>query len=424
LFQFLYQITIGLFAVAIQVLALFSNKIKQGTAGRKGLLEELEKSFQQRVNGRPVAWFHAASLGEFEQGRPVIESFRSNYPGHFILLTFFSPSGYEIRKNYSGADYICYLPIDTLSNACRFVGVVNPQIVFFIKYEFWFNYLNLLRKRDCYVLSFSAIFHPQQIYFKSYGGFFRKMLRCFDHIFVQNKESLDLLESAGIQNGSIAGDTRFDRVKMIAANAAEPPGLNFFVCQKPCLVAGSVWEADMQVLIPVLNHFRGTLRAIIAPHEIRADQIESWRKNLYGTSILYSELKTRQSIEVCDYLIIDNIGMLSALYKYGNMAFIGGSFGSGLHNILEAATFGLPVAFGDRKYHKFQEATDLIRKGGAFAVANTEEITALFDKWIKEPEARIEAGKINEAYISTGTGSTETIMNAVREVLKQADQIL
>lgn len=417
MFLFLYQISIGFFAVIIKVLALFSNKIKLGVAGRQGLLDELEKSFQQRVNGRPVAWFHAASLGEFEQGRPVIESFRHNYPGHFILLTFFSPSGYEIRKNYSGADYICYLPVDTMPNARRFISVVKPQITFFIKYEFWFNYLNLLGKSGCYVLSFSAIFSPQQIFFKSYGGFFRKMLHCFNHIFVQNKESLDLLEHVGIHHCSIAGDTRFDRVKMIAANASDLPGLNFFVCQKPCLVAGSVWEADMQVLIPVLNHFRGTLKAIIAPHEIKADQIDGWRKSLYGTTILYSELKTRQSIEVCDYLIIDNIGMLSSLYKYGNMAFIGGAFGSGLHNILEAATFGLPVVFGNKKYHKFQEATDLIQKGGAVAVADSRETIEVLGDWIKNPEARTKTGKINEEYVSGGTGSTETIMNAVRKVL-------
>ncbi|GGB94015.1 3-deoxy-D-manno-octulosonic acid transferase [Dyadobacter sediminis] len=414
---FLYQFTIGLFAIIMKVAALFNDKAKRGVAGRKGLLDELEKSFQQRVNGRPVAWFHAASLGEFEQGRPVMESFRSNYPDHFILLTFFSPSGYEIRKNYAGADYICYLPIDTLSNARRFVHVVKPQIVFFIKYEFWFNYLSLLRKSGAYVLSFSAIFRPQQIFFKPYGGFFREMLDCFDHIFVQNQESLNLLHQAGILRSSIAGDTRFDRVKMIASNAAELQGLNFFVCQKPCLVAGSVWEADMQVLVPVLNHFRGTLKAIIAPHEINAAQIENWRKSLHGTSILYSELKTRQSIEVCDYLFIDNIGMLSSLYKYGNMAFIGGSFGSGLHNILEAATFGLPVAFGNKKYHKFQEATDLIQKGGAVAVSDSRQTIEVFEKWIKNSEERTKAGKVNEAYISAGTGSTETIMNAVRKVL-------
>jgi 3-deoxy-D-manno-octulosonic-acid transferase len=396
---------------------LFSNKIKQGVAGRKGLLDKLENSFQQQANGRPVAWFHAASLGEFEQGRPVMESFRSQYPEHFILLTFFSPSGYEIRKNYPGADFICYLPIDTLSNARRFVNVINPQIVFFIKYEFWFNYLSLLRKSGSYVLCFSAIFHPYQIFFKSYGGFFRKMLHCFDHIFVQNEESRNLLEQAGIQHCSISGDTRFDRVKMIASNASDLQGLNFFVCQKPCLVAGSVWEADMQVLIPVLNHFRGMLKAIIAPHEIKPEQIDNWRKSLHGTSILYSELKTRQSIEICDYLIIDNIGMLSALYKYGNMAFIGGSFGSGLHNILEAATFGLPVVFGNKKYHKFQEATDLIEKGGAVVVADAPETIKVLGEWIKNPETRINAGKINKAYISSGTGSTETIMSAVRKVL-------
>ena len=417
MFQFLYQISISLFAVIIKIPALFSNKIKLGVSGRKGLLEELEKSFQQRVNGRPVAWFHAASLGEFEQGRPVIESFRSNYPGHFILLTFFSPSGYEVRKNYSGADYICYLPLDTASNAKRFVAVVQPKIVFFIKYEFWHNYLKALKASGACIISFSTIFRPGQIFFKKRGAFFRKMLGAFDHIFVQNQESLNLLNGIGIQKCSIAGDTRFDRVAAIASHVKGFPEIAEFRNGQLCLIAGSAWEADMQVLIPVLNHYKGKLKAIIAPHEIHREEIEQWRKSLLGKTLLYSELANTSNVADYDYLVIDNIGMLSALYQYGDMAFIGGAFETGLHNILEAATFGIPVVFGNKRYHKFQEALDLTEQGGATAVSGESEMIALIGKWINEPEKRKAAGMINKNYITAGKGSTELILGEIKNII-------
>ena len=344
-----------------------------GTEGRKGLLKKLENEFSAQANGRPVAWFHAASLGEFEQGRPVMEAFRSRYPDYFILLTFFSPSGYEIRKNYNGADYVCYLPIDTSSNVRRFISAINPRIVFFIKYEFWFNYVNELFTRVSGLIAFSAIFRPEQVFFQSYGGFFRRILFGFDHIFVQNKSSVDLLWRVNIINCSVAGDTRFDRVRTIAANARELPEIEAFSSGNPCIVAGSVWDADMQVLIPVLNRLKGSFKAIIAPHEIKNDQIRSWRKSLKGRTILYSELTPETEVSSYDCLIIDNIGMLSSLYRYGNMAYIGGSFGAGLHNILEAATFGLPLMFGNKSYARFEEALELIEYGGAFPIADAAQ---------------------------------------------------
>jgi 3-deoxy-D-manno-octulosonic-acid transferase len=414
-----YQIAIQVFAFLMKVGALFSHKIKLGVVGRKGLLRRLENDFSAHTNGRPVAWFHAASLGEFEQGRPVMEAFRDRYPDYFILLTFFSPSGYEIRKNYSGADYVCYLPIDTLSNARRFIRAVNPRIVFFIKYEFWFNYVNELLARGSGLLAFSSIFRTEQVFFQSYGAFFRRILSMFDHIFVQNKASVELLWQVNITNCSVAGDTRFDRVRTIAANARELPEIEAFSSGKPCIVAGSVWEADMQVLIPSLNRVTGSVKAIIAPHEIKKDQIEGWRKSLKGSTVLYSELTQKTGISSYDYLIVDNIGMLSSLYKYGNMAYIGGAFGAGLHNILEAATFGLPLMFGNKSFQRFQEATDLVEYGGAFPIGNAMQAGELIDRWTWDPVACQEIGEINENYVLSGIGATGRIMEKVEEILGQ-----
>ena len=414
--EVIYQSAISTVASLMRVAALFNHKIKLGVAGREGLLEEMESGFQKLVNGRSVAWFHAASLGEFEQGRPVIEAYKTQFPDHFILLTFFSPSGYEVRKNYNGADYICYLPWDTASNAKRFVKIVQPKIAFFIKYEFWHNYLVELKKNKTHIISFSTIFRPDQIFFKKKGGFFKKMLNLFDHIFVQNQQSLALLHGIGVQHGSLAGDTRFDRVSAIAAHVKDLPEVATFVENKLCLIVGSAWEADMQVLIPVLNHFKGSLKAIIAPHEIHKEEIAQLRKSLDGKTLLYSELTQNIDSAEYDYLVIDNIGMLSSLYQYGDMAYIGGSFGSGLHNILEAATFGIPITFGNKQYHKFQEAVDLIERKGAVAVAGKEELVTTIRQWIDSSELRKVAGDVNKSYIAEGVGSTDLILNAVKKM--------
>ncbi|MCE6992264.1 3-deoxy-D-manno-octulosonic acid transferase [Dyadobacter sp. CY323] len=414
--EFTYQLAISLFAFLIKFLAPFNAKIKLGVEGRKGLLEKLEHSFAALAGNRPVAWFHAASLGEFEQGRPVIEAYRNRYPDHFILITFFSPSGYEIRKDYKVADYICYLPVDTRANARRFIRIVQPRIAFFIKYEFWFNYLRELEKTGTSIVSFSAIFSKNQSFFGPFGGFFQKMLRRYSHIFVQNQESVRLLTEIGISEISMAGDTRFDRVKTIASQARELPEIASFRNQAFCIVAGSVWDADMQVLIPALNALKGKFKAIIAPHEIKREEIEGWRAKLGGTSILYSEMTDGQP-ESFDYLIIDNIGMLSSLYRYGDAAFIGGSFGAGLHNVLEAATFGLPVVFGNKSYHRFQEAADLIQEGGAFVVRDSNEVKQIVSSWIQDSEKRLEAGKISRNYVLSKIGATERIMRKVEELM-------
>jgi 3-deoxy-D-manno-octulosonic-acid transferase len=419
--EFLYQLAMHAFVGVMRLASLFIPKVKLGIEGRIGLLERLEKELPGLINNRPVAWFHAASLGEFEQGRPVMEQFKKEYPDYFILLTFFSPSGYEVRKNYNGADFICYLPLDTAGNAARFVAVFKPRITFFIKYEFWYNYLSELSKNGSAIFSFSTIFRPGQIFFKPYGGFYRKLLTFFDHLFVQNELSLRLMHGIGISQCSLAGDTRFDRVRTIAAGIRNLPEIAAFKKDKPCLVAGSVWEADMEVLIPALNLAGQSLKVILAPHEIVPAHMESWRKSLMGKSMLYSEYKKAydQAIEIAnfDYLIIDNIGMLSSLYRYGDMAYIGGAFGSGLHNILEAATFGVPVLFGNKKYQKFQEAVDLVEEGSAKAITGTEEATHYLSEWLANQELRAKLGLISANYVASRTGATDRVMQEVKKIL-------
>lgn len=363
-------------------------------------------------NTAPIAWFHAASLGEFEQGRPVIEAFRERYPAYKILLTFFSPSGYEVRKNYAGADFIVYLPFDTPENARTFVQRVNPAIAFFIKYEFWYNYLRELKNRQVPILSFSAIFRPDQIFFKPYGGFYRSFLRFFDHLLVQNPESVELLKSIGVTNVTLAGDTRFDRVKQVADARKDIPIARAFKDEKPVLVIGSAWQADMDVLIPFLNRFDQPLKVILAPHEIHHDEIERWRNQLAGQTVRFSEVSDPSALSIFKTLIIDNVGMLSSLYQYGEFAYIGGAFGKGLHNILEAATFRMPLFFGPN-YGKFQEAVDLVKAGAAFPVSGSAQLDTVFRRLYEDPST---AAAIAGDYVTLNTGATSKVMEVVERM--------
>ncbi|GAB3163854.1 glycosyltransferase N-terminal domain-containing protein [Telluribacter humicola] len=404
----------------MHIVAWFHPKARLWVQGRKGLLQRLADDLPVRIGQQPVVWFHAASLGEFEQGRPVIEAFREQYPQYFILLTFFSPSGYEVRKNYALADYICYLPVDTPQNARRFVEITKPKFAFFIKYEFWYNYLRELRRKEVNILSFSAIFRPQQLFFKSYGNFYRDILRYFDHILVQNGESEALLRSIGLQQVTLAGDTRFDRVKQIAEAARELPEIAAFVKDSPCLVVGSAWDADMQVLIPFLNSVQVPLKVIIAPHEIHNEEIERWRQQLTQPSLRYSAYVSDGGVapEHTQCLFIDNVGMLSSLYRYGHLAYVGGAFGTGLHNILEAATFGMPVFFGNRKYQKFQEAVDLIGMGGAQPVQNTEELRQYMQPLLQDYTLRQQKGETCRQYVLARTGATSQVMSEVEQYMR------
>ncbi|RCR68200.1 3-deoxy-D-manno-octulosonic acid transferase [Larkinella punicea] len=409
----LYTTSILLYQAALQVAARFHPKARLAVEGRRGWMEQINTKLAD--NTAPIAWFHAASLGEFEQGRPVMEAFRQQYPGYKILLTFFSPSGYEVRKNYAGADYIFYLPFDTAANARQFVGRVNPTIAFFIKYEFWYHYLRELKARQIPIFSFSAIFRPDQIFFKPYGSFYRSFLRFFNHILVQNQESVDLLKSIGVTNVTLAGDTRFDRVKQVADAKKDIPVARLFKADTPLLVVGSAWQADMDVLIPFLNRFDKPLKVIIAPHEIHDDEIERWRSQLPGPTIRFSEAQflNHQTIEPFSTLIIDNVGMLSSLYQYGEFAYIGGAFGKGLHNILEAATFRMPLFFGPN-YGKFQEAVDLVKAGAAFPVSNSAELETVFTRLYEDSSA---ASAISGDYVTLNTGATSKVMEIVKDTI-------
>ncbi len=404
-----YNLSIFLYSAVIRLAAPFNRKARLLVVGRWRWREP----FAQKPldPARPVAWFHAASLGEFEQGRPVIEAFRAKFPDYQIVLSFFSPSGYAVRKAYAGADVVTYLPADTAANARDWMALVKPQKAFFIKYEFWYHYLRSLHEAGVATISFSAIFRQNQLFFHPWGRFYRNLLTYFTHIFVQNKASVNLLRGIGITHVTLAGDTRFDRVAQVAAGKRAIPEVAAFVGTDPVLVVGSAWAADMAVLIPFLNQFDQPLRVIIAPHEIHSAEISGWQSQLTKPSVRFSELKklADSQLVATPYLFIDNIGMLTSLYHYGTFAFIGGAFGKGLHNCLEAATFGLPLFFGPN-YQKFQEAIDLIAQGGAFSIQDTNGLSLLINDLYKNTPARERAGAVCRQYVLDNVGATEVVL--------------
>ena len=415
MFAALYNTGIFTYQILLRLAASVNPKARQWVAGRHDWAAHLTEKLAQ-TSGQPIAWFHAASLGEFEQGRPVIEAFREHYPGYRIVLSFFSPSGYEVRKNYDGADYVIYLPADTPANARQFVTLVNPQIAFFIKYEFWYNYLRELKSANIPVISFSAIFRPNQLFFKPWGTFYRNLLRYFNHILVQNQESVDLLAGIGITTFTLAGDTRFDRVAQLVATKQDIPIAVSFKKNQPVLVVGSAWQEDMDVLIPFLNTFNQPLKVIIAPHEIHEDEIERWQTQLLKPSRRFSQTTAADAAAAnVAILFIDNVGMLSSLYQYGEFAYVGGAFKQGLHNILEAATYGMPVFFGP-DYSKFQEAIDLVKQRAAFPVGTTEELTAAFTKQYLDPS---EAARSSHAYVQRNIGATAQVMKVVEQIMSE-----
>ncbi|UHG91818.1 3-deoxy-D-manno-octulosonic acid transferase [Spirosoma oryzicola] len=415
MFSGFYNTGIFVFQSLLQLVAPFNPKAKKWVDGRRDWRSSLTNKLAS--NKSPVAWFHAASLGEFEQGRPVIEAYREQYPDHKILLTFFSPSGYEVRKDYDGAHFVVYLPADTPVNARDFVAIVKPRIAFFIKYEFWYNYLHELKAAEVATLSFSAIFRPNQLFFKSYGGFYRNMLRYFDHILVQNDESVRLLKSIGVSTVTLAGDTRFDRVAQVAAAKKDIPVARTFKKGAPMLVVGSAWKEDMDVLIPFLNQFDKPLKVIIAPHEIHDEEIQKWRGELRMPSVRFSEAQSptfdQSTLESFAVLFIDNVGMLTSLYQYGEFAFIGGAFKQGLHNILEAATFGMPLFFGP-SYDKFQEAVDLVQEGAAFPIDSTVSLNVAFAKQYAD---RSKAAQVSRNYVLRNIGATAQVMEVVQQLM-------
>jgi len=411
----LYNFGISFIRVLYWIASWFSPKAKSFRKGRIRQKETLKKTFQGRNNEKWV-WVHCASLGEFEQGRPVMEALKSLYPSIKILLTFFSPSGYEVRKNYTLADAVFYLPWDTYQNAKWFAENVNPVLVIFVKYEFWYHYSIELYKRKIPLISVSSIFRPDQLFFKSYGSFFRKLLKRFDHFFVQNNESATLLRSIGINNVTKSGDTRFDRVNQIIQQSAEIPLAKQFKDDQKLMVIGSAWPDDMDVLTPFINENMGRLKFIIAPHEITEQFISSIEKSIDGKSVRFS--KPGHAPQDSSILIIDNIGMLSSLYSYGEFAFVGGAYSDGLHNILEAACYGIPIFFGDQKYHKFQEAVDLVMRGGAFVVADYNELKFKYELISNHPETFLLACEVTRQYVLENLGATSGIVKYSKKFLE------
>ncbi len=413
--KLLYDIGLKAYNGLLAVAAPFNQKAKLMLQGREREFERLQQALSG--NTAPVVWFHCASLGEFEQGRPVIEAFKTQFPEYKIMLTFFSPSGYEVRKNYSGADFIFYLPLDSAANARKFIKIVQPKLAVFVKYEFWHYYLQELEQRQIPILSISAIFRPEQVFFKPYGEFNRNMLRRFTHIYTQNKQSVELLQSIGITRASIAGDTRFDRVLQTAASIKPIPLVEAFVSGSDVFMVGSSWPADVEVLLPLIQKYRSTIKFIIAPHEIHENGIATLITQLGDGAVRFSQADL-QSIATYNVLVIDNIGMLSALYSYGTYAYIGGAFGKGLHNTLEAAVFGLPLFFGP-KYEKFQEAVDLVNLGCAMPVNNADELLAAFEKVHTTPGARQRITDTEKQYVQQQAGATTKIMADIQRLLKR-----
>jgi len=380
----------------------------QFVAGRQNIFHKLAATFSKRDSSKLV-WIHCASLGEFEQGRPLIESLKARLPQVKILLTFFSPSGYEVQKNYPAADFIFYLPWDTPKQAKQFVAITKPDLAIFVKYEFWYHYTSSLKKSGAHIISASCILRPGQIFFRNYGGLFRNLLQNFDFFFTQNQETKKLLSTIGIQNSKVAGDTRFDRVMEIIKNSTEIEQARKFKNDQKLFVIGSCWPDDFEALAPFIHENGNNLKFIIAPHEISDSFMSEIEKSLQVKTTRFSEQKS--DIEDYSVLIIDNIGMLSRLYRYGEFAFVGGAFGKGLHNILEAACYGIPIFFGNKNYDKYKEANDLIMRGGAFEVSGYAELKANYELMIDRPENFLLACEVTRSYVEENLGATKKIVD-------------
>lgn len=403
----LYSIGLYLYMFAIVLAAVFHKKARKMVVGQWYTFRKLHKKIRE---GERYVWFHAASLGEFEQGRPLIERVRREHPEYKILLTFFSPSGYEVRKNYSGADVVCYLPFDTPGNVLSFIRLVRPEMAFFIKYEFWNNYLHLCRLKGIPVYSVSSIFRPNQIFFRWYGKVYKDVLRCVTHFFVQNESSRELLERHGFKNATVVGDTRFDRVLDICRNAKKLPMLESFCHDGRYMVAGSTWGPDEDLIIPYFNA-HPELKLVLAPHEIGEGRLCEIEAKLKRPSVRYSQAVPSEAAKA-DCLIVDCFGLLSSIYRYGEVAYVGGGFGAGIHNVPEAAVYGLPVLIGPRN-QKFMEAQDLLRLGGCLEVADVDTFHQTMDQLLEDVECLKRSGAASGNYIKGHSGATDIIYDTV-----------
>ncbi len=403
----IYNLSIYILSAFSRLLALINPKARLWVAG----IKEWEKRIDGKISpGSPNIWIHCASLGEFEQGRPVIEALKEKLPDHRIVLTFFSPSGYEIRKNYEKADCIIYLPPDTPFNAERFLDKVNPEFAVFVKYEFWNNYISALYKRNKPLYLISGIFRPGQHFFKWYGGFFRDILRKFKMFFVQDEASADLLAGIGLKNAIVTGDTRFDRVLQIVSAAREIRQLEQFRGDEKLFLAGSSWHQDEEIISEYINNYPDRMKWVFAPHEIHRENIDRLEKLFKVKTVRFSQFS--DSDRDARVLIIDNMGMLSSAYRYANIAAIGGGFGKGIHNILEAACWGLPVMFGPR-YDKFREAVELIKENGASSFNSYTGFRSILENWLFNDDSYLKSANAASAYVAKNKGATTKILNSI-----------
>ena len=417
----MYNIVIYLYLCGVAIASIFNEKVRKMWRGER----EAVKILRQKVdpNAR-YAWFHAASLGEFEQGRPIMERLRKEHPEYKILLTFFSPSGYEVRKNYEGADIVCYLPLDTITNARRFLRTIRPEVAFFIKYEFWYNYLHILKHRGVPVYSISSIFRPGQIFFRWYGRQYGRVLKCFTHFFVQNQVSKELLSTININNVSITGDTRFDRVLEIKSQAEQNsfPVIDAFVggsdgpCR--CFIAGSSWQPDEEIFLKYFEQ-KKDWKLIVAPHVIGEDHLRQIIAMTKRKVVRYTQVDANaqpstlnSQLRDADILIIDCFGLLSSIYRYGDVAYVGGGFGVGIHNLPEAAVWNVPVFFGPNNQN-FHEAQALKACGGGLEITSYDDFAEKMDHFIAHPEEMQRLGEVAGNYVASQAGATEKILRSV-----------
>jgi 3-deoxy-D-manno-octulosonic-acid transferase len=403
---FIYSIIVSIAGLLLQIIAFFVPKINLFVTGRKDVFTTLQN--QIKPNDKTI-WFHAASLGEYEQGLPVIEKIKIIYPNHKIILSFFSPSGFEVRKNNTIADATVYLPLDTINNAKKFIELAHPDKVFFIKYEFWPNYLNELKKQHIPTYLISGIFRENQVFFKWYGDFYRKALSSFTYFFVQNESSLRLLQQLGHPNAIVSGDTRFDRVAGILKKDNTLDFIAHFKNKKTTIVAGSSWPKDEELLLHFINSSTADCKYIIAPHNINAEQIQKLKTNCSKKVLLFSE-KENKELANYEVFIIDTIGILTKIYSYADIAYVGGGFGHpGVHNLLEPATFGIPIVIGPN-YSHFAEATDLVNLTGCISIKNQEELNFSFLNLIEDKKTRLERGIICANFVQKNKGATDQII--------------
>ncbi|MBQ4539576.1 MAG: 3-deoxy-D-manno-octulosonic acid transferase [Alistipes sp.] len=406
----IYNLGILLYEWLLRVVALWNSKARQWVDGRRNIFDRMAERISPSDR---VVWMHVASLGEFEQGRPILEAIRKAHPDRKILVTFFSPSGYEIRKNYAGADYIFYLPSDTPYNVRRFLDIAHPEMAIFVKYEFWLNYLSQLAERRVKSYLVSAIFRRNSIFFKSYGGRWRRALDTFDQMFVQNDESRELLHSIGFDNVIVAGDTRFDRVAEIARAARSVEIVEKFKDDSRLFVAGSTWGPDEDILLPLINA-NADVKFVIAPHEMDEGRIGRLLRETKGGAVRYTQCTPQSDFSGVQVLVLDMIGILSSVYGYASWSYIGGGFGVGIHNTLEAATFGLPIAFGP-KYEKFKEARDMVALGAARKVESAEELMAWFAPLCNDSELLARVSATAKDYTIKNQGATALFMKLAFE---------